>query len=66
MTDKNADLAGPGRGNYDDLSRKLPEDYEPLLSPKETMQSALCSQELYRGESVQRTQPANGSSTPDR
>jgi len=39
MADKKADLAGPGIGNYDDLSKKLPEDYEPLLSPQETMQA---------------------------
>ena len=39
MADKKADLAGPGIGNYDDLSRKLPKDYEPLLSPSETMQA---------------------------
>ena len=37
MTDKIADLAGPGIGNYDDLEKDLPEDYEALLSPKETM-----------------------------
>ena len=39
MADKKADLAGPGIGNYDDLSRMLPDGYEPLLSPKETMQA---------------------------
>src|SRR5210317_785780 len=39
MADKEADLAGPGIGNYDDLKRELPDDYEPLLSPKETMQA---------------------------
>ena len=39
MSDKKADLAGPGIGNYDDLSRKLPQDYQPLLSPSETMQA---------------------------
>lgn len=39
MADKKADLAGPDIGNYDDLSRKLPEDYAPLLSPKETMRA---------------------------
>jgi aspartate--ammonia ligase len=39
MTDKEADLAGPGIGNYADLKKKLPEDYEPLLSPKERMQA---------------------------
>ena len=39
MEDKKADLAGPGIGNYEDLKQKLPEDYQPLLSPKETMQA---------------------------
>ena len=39
MADKKADLAGPGIGNYDDLKHELPDDYEPLLSPKETMQA---------------------------
>ena len=39
MTDKTADLAGPGIGNYDDLNRDLPQDYEPLLSPMETMKA---------------------------
>jgi aspartate--ammonia ligase len=39
MADKKADLTGPGIGNYDDLKRELPDDYEPLLSPKETMQA---------------------------
>ena len=39
MADKKADLAGPGIGNYDDLKRELPDGYDPLLSPKETMQA---------------------------
>ena len=39
MADKKADLAGPGIGNYDDLKQELPDDYEPLLTPKETMQA---------------------------
>ena len=39
MTDKKADLAGPGIGNYDDLEKTLPTDYEPLLSPKERMKA---------------------------
>ena len=34
MTDKKADLAGPGIGNYDDLKKILPTDYESLLDPK--------------------------------
>ncbi|MEX1330088.1 MAG: hypothetical protein AB1Z29_25080, partial [Desulfobacterales bacterium] len=39
MADKKADLAGPGIGNYEDLKQELPDDYKPLLSPKETMQA---------------------------
>ncbi len=39
MADKKADLAGPGIGNYDELKQELPDDYEPLLSPKEMMQA---------------------------
>ena len=39
MTDKAADLAGPGMGNYDDLKGILPADYDPLLSPRETMEA---------------------------
>ena len=37
MTDKTADLAGPGIGNYADLEKILPDDYEALLTPRETM-----------------------------
>lgn len=36
MADKRADLAGPGIGNYDELEKILPQDYNSLLSPKET------------------------------
>jgi len=39
MADKQADLTGPGIGNYEDLKKELPGDYKPLLSPKETMQA---------------------------
>ncbi len=39
MADKQADLAGPGIGNYEDLARVLPTDYRSLLTPKETMQA---------------------------
>jgi aspartate--ammonia ligase len=34
--DKQADLAGPGIGNYDDLEKVLPDDYASLLTAKET------------------------------
>jgi aspartate--ammonia ligase len=39
MADKKADLAGPGIGSYDDLVNILPNDYKPLLNPKETQQA---------------------------
>jgi len=37
--DKKADLAGPGIGNYRDLEKVLPTDYEPLLDPRETQRA---------------------------
>jgi len=39
MANKQADLAGPGIGNYEDLKKVLPTDYTSALSPKETMQA---------------------------
>jgi len=36
MQDKKADLAGPGIGDYAELEKTLPTDYNSLLSPKET------------------------------
>ncbi len=36
MSDKKADLAGPGIGNYEDLEKVLPNDYESLLDVRET------------------------------
>jgi aspartate--ammonia ligase len=39
VLDKKADLAGPGIGNYDDLDKILPNDYEALLTPKERMKA---------------------------
>ncbi len=39
MADKKADLAGPGIGNYDDLRKILPDDYQSSLTPKETMKA---------------------------
>ena len=38
-TAKEADLAGPGIGDYAELERVLPDAYEAQLSPKETMQA---------------------------
>ncbi len=37
--DKKADLAGPGIGSYEELEKILPNDYKPLLPPKERMQA---------------------------
>ena len=43
MTDivdaKRADLAGPGIGNYDELDRVLPDDYDSHLTPRETQKA---------------------------
>ena len=39
MNDKTADLAGPGIGNYDEIEKILPENYEALLPPKERMRA---------------------------
>ena len=36
---KEADLAGPGIGDYAELERILPADYAPLLTPRETMRA---------------------------
>jgi aspartate--ammonia ligase len=43
---KEADLAGPGIGDYAELERVLPDDYRPLLSPKETMQALYAAKRL--------------------
>jgi aspartate--ammonia ligase len=39
MSDKSADLAGPGIGDYAELERILPQDYQSLLSPKDTQKA---------------------------
>jgi aspartate--ammonia ligase len=39
MSDKKADLAGPGIGDYNELEKILPTDYESLLTPMETMKA---------------------------
>jgi aspartate--ammonia ligase len=36
---KKADLAGPGIGDYDELEKILPCDYNPLLTPKESQKA---------------------------
>jgi aspartate--ammonia ligase len=39
MADKKADLAGPGIGDYAELEKILPNDYNPILNPRETMKA---------------------------
>ncbi|MFQ6104361.1 MAG: aspartate--ammonia ligase [Candidatus Glassbacteria bacterium] len=51
MTDKKADLAGPGIGSYEELEKILPDDYKPLLNPKERMK-ALFSIKNYIEENL--------------
>jgi aspartate--ammonia ligase len=49
--EKAADLAGPGIGNYEELETVLPNDYTPLLDPKET-QRALFTAKDYIEENL--------------
>ena len=49
--DKQADLAGPGIGNYEDLEKVLPDDYVSVLTPKET-QRALYAAKNYIEENL--------------
>lgn len=39
MVSKQADLAGPGIGNYEELEKVLPQDYNSLLTPKDTQRA---------------------------
>jgi aspartate--ammonia ligase len=39
IASKQADLAGPGIGNYEELEKHLPQDYDSLLSPKDTQRA---------------------------
>jgi aspartate--ammonia ligase len=46
VLDKKADLAGPGIGSYEEIEKILPEDYVPLLDPRET-QCAIAALKRY-------------------
>ncbi|MGR3293701.1 MAG: aspartate--ammonia ligase [Candidatus Scalindua sp.] len=39
MADKKDDLAGPGIGDYKELEKELPQDYDSLLTPRETQKA---------------------------
>jgi aspartate--ammonia ligase len=43
---KEADLAGPGIGDYADIDAILPTDYEPLLEPRERMRALYAAKRL--------------------
>jgi len=45
MLDKAADLAGPGIGDYAELEKILPQDYESLLTPRQTQQAIFCAKQ---------------------
>ena len=51
MTSKVADLAGPGISTYEEVASILPDDYESLLTPKET-QKALFAVKNYIEENL--------------
>lgn len=51
MTDKKADLAGPGIGDYNELEKILPKDYYPILDHRETMK-ALFAMKNYIEENL--------------
>jgi aspartate--ammonia ligase len=53
MEEKKADLAGPGIGSYEELEKILPQDYRPLLTPKET-QNAVTAVKGYIEEHLSR------------
>ena len=39
MSDKEADLAGPGVSTYEEVEKILPNDYTPLMSHRERMEA---------------------------
>jgi aspartate--ammonia ligase len=51
MSDKKADLAGPGIGDYAELEKILPGDYSSLLDPRET-QEAIAALKNYIEENL--------------
>ncbi|MCJ7593756.1 MAG: hypothetical protein MUO52_03160, partial [Desulfobacterales bacterium] len=51
LSDKKADLAGPGIGDYQELEKILPRDYTSALTPKET-QKAIYAVKNYIEENL--------------
>ncbi len=50
MTDKRADLAGPGIGSYEELEKILPTDYRSLLSPRDTQIALFAAKDYIERE----------------
>jgi len=55
MTDKKADLAGPGIGNYEELEKNPAPELPLDIDDKGNPTGHLCRQKLYRRKSVQGT-----------
>ena len=51
---KERDLAGPGIGSYDELSKVLPTDYRAVLGPKETMEALYAAKRLIEDRLCER------------
>ena len=47
ISSKQADLAGPGIGDYDELASELPTDYRSVLTPRETMQALYAAKRFF-------------------
>jgi aspartate--ammonia ligase len=54
ITDKRADLSGPGIGDYAELAKVLPADYSPLLTPRETMRALYAAKRLIEDRLCER------------
>ena len=52
--DKQADLAGPGIGNYEDLEAILPANYSSLLTLKETQKAIFAAKTFIENASASR------------
>ena len=48
LSNKKADLAGPGIGDFNELEKVLPSDYRSLLTEKENPASDLQCKTVYR------------------
>jgi hypothetical protein len=48
MTDKRADLVGPGIGNYDELRGLMPLNYHSILDRRDTQTAIYMSKDISR------------------